>query len=205
MGVLQYFAKRIAVYFAVLFIGLTITFFLPRLLPTNPIDAYIGQLQAQCQQASLTPEAIADLRVSLEELYGLKGNLISQYFSYLNHIVHFDFGPSFTFYPKSVSSLILTALPWTLTLLLLATVIAWVHRQRRRRRGRLFPHAQSGYDPRSGRHPALSNSVLHPGRQHHSAARLCVPDFPAFADISGGGPYVREGSARSSTTRRCPR
>ena len=125
MGVLQYVAKRIAVYFAVLFIGLTITFFLPRMLPTNPIDAYIGQLQAQ-SAGSLTPEAIADLRVSLEELYGLKGSLISQYFSYLNHIVRFDFGPSFAFYPKSVSSLILTALPWTLTLLLLSTVIAWV-------------------------------------------------------------------------------
>ena len=34
MGVLQYVAKRVGIYLAVLFIGLTITFFLPRLLPT---------------------------------------------------------------------------------------------------------------------------------------------------------------------------
>ena len=125
MGVLQYVGKRIATYFAVLFIGLTITFFLPRMLPTNPIDAYIGQLQAQ-SAGTLTSEAIAALRVSLEELYGLKGSLLSQYFSYLKHIVHFDFGPSFAYYPKSVSSLLFTALPWTLCLLLLATLVAWI-------------------------------------------------------------------------------
>ncbi|MGA7305124.1 MAG: ABC transporter permease [Rhodothermales bacterium] len=125
MGVLQYVGKRIATYFAVLFIGRTITFFLPRMLPTNPIDAYIGQLQAQ-SAGTLTSEAIAALRVSLEELYGLKGSLLSQYVSYLKHIVHFDFGPSFAYYPKSVSSLLFTALPWTLCLLLLATLVAWI-------------------------------------------------------------------------------
>ena len=61
MGVLQYVAKRVGLYLAVLFIGLTITFFLPRLLPTNPIDAYIGQLQSRAN-GQLTSEAIAQLR-----------------------------------------------------------------------------------------------------------------------------------------------
>ena len=125
MGVLQYIAKRLGLYFAVLFIGLTITFFLPRLIPTNPIDGYIGQLQARASGA-LTADAIAQLRVSLEELYGLKGDLFSQYLGYLNRVIfHFDFGPSFTYYPQSVSTMVLNALPWTLGLLLTATVIAW--------------------------------------------------------------------------------
>jgi len=126
MGVLQYVGKRVGIYLAVLFIGLTVTFFLPRLLPTNPIDAYIGQLQARAN-GQLTSEAIAQLRTSLEELYGLKGDLFSQYLSYLNRVVrHLDFGPSFTYYPTSVSSMILTALPWTLGLLLISTIIAWI-------------------------------------------------------------------------------
>ena len=76
MGVLQYVAKRLGLYFAVLFIGLTITFFLPRLMPANPIDGYIGQLQPRAK-AALTPEAIAELRENLEELYGLKGDLFT--------------------------------------------------------------------------------------------------------------------------------
>lgn len=126
MGVLQYVAKRVGVYLAVLYIGLTITFFLPRLLPTNPIDSYIGQIQSRAN-GQLTSEAIAQLRSSLEELYGLKGDLLSQYLSYLNRVVfHLDFGPSFTYYPTPVSSMILTALPWTLGLLLVSTIIAWI-------------------------------------------------------------------------------
>ncbi|HWV00832.1 MAG TPA: ABC transporter permease [Devosia sp.] len=126
MGVVQYVAKRVATYLAVLFIGLTITFFLPRLLPTNPIDSYIGQIQSRAA-GMLTPEAIASLRESLQQLYGLKGDLLSQYLGYLNRVVlHFDFGPSFAYYPAPVSSMIFTALPWTLALLLISTLIAWV-------------------------------------------------------------------------------
>ena len=109
-----------------LFIGLTITFFLPRLMPTNPIDGYIGQLQARAGGA-LTPEAIGQLRESLEELYGLRGDLLTQYVGYLERVIlRFDFGPSFTFYPQPVSQIIFTALPWTLGLLLVSTVIAWI-------------------------------------------------------------------------------
>lgn len=126
MGVLQYVAKRVGLYLVVLFIGLTITFLLPRLMPTNPIDGYIGQLQARASGA-LTADAIEQLRSNLEELYGLKGNLFEQYLGYLERVVlRFDFGPSFTFYPQSVSQIIFTALPWTLGLLLASTVVAWI-------------------------------------------------------------------------------
>jgi peptide/nickel transport system permease protein len=126
MGVLQFIAKRIGLYIAVLFIGLTVTFFLPRLLPANPIDGYIGQLQSRAN-GSLTAEAISQLRASLEELYGLKGDIFSQYAHYLDRVVlHFDFGPSFTNYPEPVSEMIMAALPWTLGLLLTATILAWV-------------------------------------------------------------------------------
>ncbi|WP_439603414.1 ABC transporter permease [Devosia sp.] len=126
MGVLQYVAKRVGLYFAVLFIGLTITFLLPRLMPANPIDGYIGQIQARASGA-LTADDIVQLRANLEQLYGLKGDLFSQYVSYLERVVlHFDFGPSFTYYPQPVSQMIFNALPWTLGLLLVSTLIAWL-------------------------------------------------------------------------------
>lgn len=126
MGVVSFVAKRIGLYFAVLFIGLTITFMLPRLMPINPVDGYIGQIQSRAN-GSLTPEAITELRATLETLYGLKGDIFTQYFSYLKRIVFsFDFGPSFTYYPQPVSSMILNALPWTLGLLLTSTVTAWI-------------------------------------------------------------------------------
>lgn len=126
MGILQYVAKRVGLYIAVLFIGLTITFLLPRLMPANPIDGYIGQIQARASGA-LTADDITQLRSNLEELYGLKGSLLSQYGNYLNRaVLHFDFGPSFTYYPQPVSTMIFNALPWTLWLLLISTLVAWV-------------------------------------------------------------------------------
>jgi peptide/nickel transport system permease protein len=122
---MQYVAKRVGLYLAVLFIGLTITFLLPRVMPTNPIDGYISQLQTRASGA-LTPESIAELRVNLEQLYGLKGDLFTQYVAYLDRVIlHFDFGPSFAFYPQPVSQIIFTALPFTLGLLLVSTIIAW--------------------------------------------------------------------------------
>lgn len=125
MGVVSFVAKRIGLYFAVLFIGLTITFMLPRLMPINPVDGYIGQIQSRANGA-LSAEAIAELRLNLEQLYGLNGDIFTQYVSYLKRIVFsFDFGPSFTYYPQPVSTMILSALPWTLGLLLTATLIAW--------------------------------------------------------------------------------
>lgn len=126
MGALQYVIKRLGLYLAVVLIGLSITFLLPRFMPANPIEAYIGQLQSRAN-GTLTPEAIVSLRANLEELYGLKGDLFTQYLSYMKRVVlQFDFGPSFAFYPQPVNTMILRALPWTLGLLLVSTFIAWI-------------------------------------------------------------------------------
>lgn len=126
MGVLTYVAKRLGLYVAVLFIGLTITFLLPRLMPVNPVEAYIQEIQSRAAGA-LTSEAIAELRDNLQTLYGLKGDLFSQYVSFLKRVViDFDFGPSFSYFPQQVSTILGVALPWTLGLLLTATLLAWL-------------------------------------------------------------------------------
>lgn len=126
MGLVRYIAQRFITYLLVLFIGLTITFFLPRLMPSNPIDNYIAQIQSRAGQ-TLSPAAAQQLRNSLEELYGLKGSLWTQYIHYLDRVVlHFNFGPSFSNYPTPVSTIIFTALPWTAGLLLTTTLLAWL-------------------------------------------------------------------------------
>lgn len=126
MALVRYILQRLVSYIAVLFIGITITFFLPRLMPSNPIDNYISQVQSRAGQ-SLSPDAARELRSSLEELYGLKGSLLTQYVNYLSRVVlHFDFGPSFTSYPEPVSKIIFNALPWTAGLLLTTTILSWL-------------------------------------------------------------------------------
>jgi peptide/nickel transport system permease protein len=118
--------QRFTSYVAVLYIGITITFFLPRLMPGDPINNYISQVQARAGQ-TMTPAATQELRDSLAELYGLKGDLVTQYLGFLNRVfLHFDFGPSFTSYPEPVSTILLAALPWTAGLLLTTTIISWL-------------------------------------------------------------------------------
>lgn len=126
MGLLQYITSRIGSYLVVLFVGLTITFFLPRLLPSDPIENYIVQLEQQAGQ-SMSPEDVEAIRETLRQIYGLEGSLFSQYVGYLESVVlHFDFGPSLANFPTPVNEIILKALPWTVGLMGVSVVISWV-------------------------------------------------------------------------------
>ena len=125
MGSLRYISSRVASYLVVLLIGITITFFLPRFMPSDPVEQYIFELQSQAGQ-SLSPEDMAYLRQTLNQIYGLEGDLVTQYLGYLERVIfHFDFGPSFSGFPTPVTTFVLRALPWTLGLLVTTTLISW--------------------------------------------------------------------------------
>ena len=126
MNLLQYLSSKIGAYLIILFIGVTITFFLPRLMPSDPIEGYINRLQNQAGQ-TMDPEAVIKLRQSLRELYGLEGDLFTQYLNYIKKVfLRFDFGPSLSAYPKPVSEFILQALPWTAGLMGVSIVLSWL-------------------------------------------------------------------------------
>src|SRR5438128_7816405 len=56
-----------------------------------------------------------------------RGGLVwDQYLSYLGDCLRLDFGYSSSNYPTRVNDLIAAALPWTLALLVTATLLAWV-------------------------------------------------------------------------------
>lgn len=125
-GFLNYIAGRFLTFLGIVFIGITIVFILPRLLPSDPIDSYLQRMDAE-GGSSMTGEEVADIRQALGEMYGIQGSLWSQYLSFLRRVfLEFDFGPSLTAYPVPVSDFILQALPWTVGLLGVSTIIAWV-------------------------------------------------------------------------------
>lgn len=66
------------------------------------------------------------MRQSLKELYGLEGNLWEQYVTFWSRVLVGDFGPSLSAFPAPVSSLIARALPWTLGLLTVSTLLTWI-------------------------------------------------------------------------------
>lgn len=116
-----YLARRFAFYVITAWAAITMNFFIPRLMPGNPVQLLIARLQGQGQ---LTTRAIHALTVA----FGLntKASLITQYGRYWAQLFHGNLGTSITYYPSSVVSVISTALPWTLTLVGTATVISFL-------------------------------------------------------------------------------
>jgi peptide/nickel transport system permease protein len=124
MGLFRYFATRIGAYLLVMFIGLTVIFIMPRLMPTNPIENYLMQVQQQSGN-QLAPEDVATIRSSLQDLYGLGGSLSSQYVGFIRRVLTLDFGFSITAYPRPVSEFIKNAIPYTMGLMLTSIIISW--------------------------------------------------------------------------------
>lgn len=119
----EYILPRLVQWLLVIVVGVTVTFLIPRFSPVNPIDQAVGRLTAF---QTLSPEATLALRSSLEDLYGLQGSLWDQYVTFWGRVLRGDLGPSFTAFPMTVSSIMATALPWTIGLLGVSVVIAWL-------------------------------------------------------------------------------
>jgi peptide/nickel transport system permease protein len=111
--------RRIAFYVVTLVVAITVNFFIPRLMPGNPALAVLGRVQSQ-----ESPQAIA----ALELQYGVatKTGLWGQYVQYWAHLLHGNLGTSLNFYPASVGGLIRAALPWTIGLVGVATLISFL-------------------------------------------------------------------------------
>src|SRR4051812_2090558 len=115
-----YLAKRLLQFVLVVFIGINLTYVISHATPIDPVEQTISALTSF---GNTSPEAIETMRESLRELYGMSGTPVEQYVSFWSRIVVGDFGPSLSAFPTPVSELILRALPWTIGLLVVATVL----------------------------------------------------------------------------------
>jgi len=120
----RYLIPRLFQYVLILWLGITIVFFIPRLTPNDPVMAMIGEMRAR--GSTLEPGAMDGIIHDLTEMYGLEGSWLDQYWAFWGRLFHGDFGVSFFNFPTRVNQLIGTALPWTLGLLLSTTAISWI-------------------------------------------------------------------------------
>lgn len=124
MFIRQYLIPRLLQYFLVIFLGITLVFFIPRLAPTNPVERTIAEVRSR--GTYLDPAHIQAMVDSLTEMYGLSGSWWQQYKDFWARLLQGDFGPSFFQFPTPVIDLIKTALPWTVGLLFTTTVLSWL-------------------------------------------------------------------------------
>jgi peptide/nickel transport system permease protein len=115
----RFVLRRLGFFVLTLWAAVTLNFFLPRLMPGNPALAMMGKFRGPVNPAALK---------ALEVAFGVdtKQSLISQYFTYIGDIATGKFGTSLYFYPESVGHVILDAIPWTLGLVGVTTILAFV-------------------------------------------------------------------------------
>jgi peptide/nickel transport system permease protein len=116
---MRYLLRRLGFFVATLWVALTINFVLPRLMPGNPAEAMMARFHGKLSGQALH---------AMEVAFGVdtRSSPFAQYFAYLGNSFTGHWGTSITFFPSSVRSVVQSALPWTLGLVGITTIIAFV-------------------------------------------------------------------------------
>jgi peptide/nickel transport system permease protein len=115
---MKFLIQRTMFYLFTAWAAITINFFIPRMIPGDPVKSLLARFQGQ-----MSSDAIDSLYV----LFGLDKNasVWEEYVDYWQQLLHGDLGLSFTAFPTPVSEIIGTALPWTVALVGITTVISF--------------------------------------------------------------------------------
>lgn len=118
---LPYIGQRLAILVATVVISMTIVFVLPHLVPGDPMGAILAKLSAV--GAGRGSEALIK---EYTQRFGLDKPLWEQYLNFLWQLAQGNLGYSIAHFPSRVSDMISSALPWTLGLLAITTLMSWV-------------------------------------------------------------------------------
>ncbi len=116
---MRYIVRRIIFFIITAWAALTINFILPRLMPGNPAEVMIAKFQGR-----LNPQAISALEIAFG--INVHQNMLIQYVDYLRRMISGNFGISVSFYPTTVAKVLSQAVPWTIGLFGISTVIAFL-------------------------------------------------------------------------------
>ncbi|MBU8860864.1 MULTISPECIES: ABC transporter permease [unclassified Micromonospora] len=116
---MRFLLQRVAFYLFTAWAAITLNFFIPRMVPGDPVQSLISR-----NQGRISADAIVSLRV----LFGLDSDrsLWEQYVAYWGQLLRGDLGLSFTFFPAPVSEVIGNSLPWTVGLVGVTTIVSFL-------------------------------------------------------------------------------
>jgi len=111
--------RRLAFYIVTAFIAITLDFFIPHMIPGNPVQAVIAS-----KAGAIPPQAAGNLYAQFG--INVHEGLWGQYLKYWGHLFHGNLGLSISQYPATVTSVIHSAIFWTVFLVGAATVVSFV-------------------------------------------------------------------------------
>lgn len=115
-----YYARKIGYFVLTLWAAVTLNFLIPRLQPGDPAEIMVRQLTGK---GEVDPAQVAAIKTMLG--YG-DDNIFVAYTKYLGQLARGDLGISFTYFPFPVTDVIWKALPWTLALVGITQVLAFL-------------------------------------------------------------------------------
>lgn len=118
----QYVLRRLGIFLLIIWVASTLNFIIPRLAPGDPVAAILGEMEVQGATVANSAEIIATFR----ERFGLDDPLYIQYFKYLWALARFDLGYSIAHFPARVTDIVGSALPYTIGLLTVTTLITFI-------------------------------------------------------------------------------
>jgi len=128
----RFLGSRGAFYLIAILAGFTMTFFIPRAMPGNPVDMMLqpqsSQMPGLGRGASPSEGRAADfarIRADLEGFFGFDRPLHQQYFAFWHGLFRGDLGPSYTFGMRPVSRLVSRGLMFSLSLVLPVLLISF--------------------------------------------------------------------------------
>ena len=115
--------RRLLFFILVVWSASTITFLIPRMSSRSAIRERFAEL---ARSGGFAPTDLEKMIASYNHQFGLDRPLITQYWDYLYGVATMDFGYSLKRYPSTAIDVIQQALPWTIGLLLVTTVLSFV-------------------------------------------------------------------------------
>ncbi len=118
----RYVGKKAGWYALTLFFALLLNFYLPRLVPGDPISQIVSKIAA----GGVRSETMQRLYDTYVQEFGLDKPLVAQFVRYVGMLLKGDLGTSFGQYPTPVTHILGRAIAWSLALQLPALVVGWI-------------------------------------------------------------------------------
>jgi peptide/nickel transport system permease protein len=115
----RYLSRKLITYVLAFIVGVTLDWLIPRLAPGDPIQTLLSKFQLQ-------PASYAALYKTFAQAFGTNLPLWQQYLNFWKGLLTGDMGISIWNPPARVTTLIFNALPYTLALIVPATVLSYM-------------------------------------------------------------------------------
>jgi peptide/nickel transport system permease protein len=121
-GYVRYFSKKLVWFLITLVCAFILNFFLPRLMPGDPVAAIVARLAQGMSNAT----GVQAIYQQYADTFGTNKPMLEQFVIYIKNVVQGNFGASFSQYPRSVADIIKASVWWTICLQFPAIIVGWL-------------------------------------------------------------------------------